>query len=69
MPAASIASRLGDFKEEAKIGDLFGKSWDTHWFLVEIAIPEEWPADGEVHFLWNGKCEGSLYNLAGTKLL
>jgi hypothetical protein len=29
----------GGFKEDAKIGDLFGKSWDTHWFLVDIEVP------------------------------
>lgn len=34
-----IASRLDDFKENVKIGDTFGKSWSTHWFLMDIEIP------------------------------
>ncbi len=37
---ASIAAQLHEFTEEAKIGDIFGKSWDTQWFLVEIEVPE-----------------------------
>ena len=62
---------MGEFKEEAKIGDLFGKSWDTHWFRVEIEIPESWKqeAESEVHFLWNGKCEASLWTIDGKHLL
>jgi alpha-mannosidase len=61
----------GHFTEDAKIGDLFGKSWDTHWFLVDIEVPEEWLAkeDPEIHFLWNGKCEGSLWTIDGTRLI
>ena len=65
-----MAVRLSDFKEDAKIGDLFGKSWDTHWFLVDIQIPEEWLAeDKEVHFIWNGKCEASLFNIDTSVLV
>ena len=71
VKATEIASRLGDFKEEAKIGDLFGKSWDTHWFLVDIEVPETWLTfpESEVHFLWNGKCEASLWTIDGLHLL
>ena len=58
-----------DWQEEAKLGDVFGPSWATHWFLVEIEVPKDWPQDSEIHFLWNGKCEGSLYNRDGSRLL
>jgi alpha-mannosidase len=57
-----------EYKEEAKIGDFFGDSWATHWFRLEIEVPEAWVTE-EVHFLWNGKCEGSLYTLDGSRLL
>ena len=62
---------MAEFTEEAKIGDLFGKSWDTHWFLVDIEVPQEWleKADAEVHFLWNGKCEASLWTIDGLRLI
>jgi hypothetical protein len=67
---SEMASRISEFKEEAKIGDKFGKSWETHWFLIEIEIPEEWTKeDKEVHFIWNGKCEAAIYDIKGSKLL
>jgi hypothetical protein len=69
---AEIAARIAEFKEDAKIGDLFGKSWDTHWFLIEIEIPSAWVEEAkeeEIHFVWNGKCEASLYNIDGSRLL
>ncbi len=64
-----IVTRISDFKEQAKIGDLFGKSWDTHWFLVDIEVPEHWLKEEEIHFLWNGKCEGALWTIDGKRLL
>ena len=41
VKASEIVQKMqeGGFKEEAKIGDLFGKSWDTHWFLLDIEVP------------------------------
>ena len=57
-----------DYQEVAKIGDSFGDSWETHWFRVEIEVPEAWQTE-EVHFLWNGKCEASIYSIDGQKLL
>jgi alpha-mannosidase len=70
VPPKQIAARINEITEPAKIGDTFGKSWDTHWFLINIEIPEEWLADEkEVHLIWNGKCEASLYPTDGSKLL
>lgn len=62
---------MAEFTEEAKIGDLFGKSWDTHWFLVDVEVPPQWleSEDAEVHFLWNGKCEASLWTIDGKRLI
>ena len=66
-----VAARVEEFKEEAKIGEVFGKSWDTHWFLVDIEVPEAWlqGEESEVHFLWNGKCEASVWTIDGKRLL
>ena len=73
VKASEIVQRMqeGGFNEEAKIGDLFGKSWDTHWFLLDIEVPKEWleTVDPEIHFLWNGKCEGSLWTIDGSRLI
>ena len=70
VPPSEIAGRLSEFQEDAKIGDKFGKSWDTNWFLVEFEVPNEWlDEDKEVHWIWNGKCEASIYPIDGSKLL
>lgn len=69
MKPITIPERLSEFTD-AKIGDKFGNSWDTHWFHIEIEVPEEWlDEEKEVQFLWNGKCEAALYTVDATKLL
>lgn len=61
---------MQDFKDDVKIGDAFGKSWDTHWFLVEVEVPESWISEEyEVHFIWESKCEAALYTVDGSKLI
>lgn len=53
------------FPDQPKIGDKFGPSYSTQMFRVELAIPCEWLAKDpqcEIHFIWNGNCEASLYN-------
>ena len=44
----------------ARLGDVFGPPWSTHWFRVEIAIPPEW-AGREVHFLWDSSSEAAIW--------
>lgn len=34
-----IASKVAEIKEPVKIGDRFGPSWTTHWFLINITLP------------------------------
>ena len=36
-------------------------SWSTHWFRVEIKIPESW-VEHEVYFLWNSGSEAMIWN-------
>ena len=44
-------------------GAKFGPSYSTQMFRVELAIPVEWVTEeSEIHFLWNGSCEASLFN-------
>jgi hypothetical protein len=41
-------------------------------FLVDLIIPKKWiEADPncEIHFIWNGSCEASLYNSKNGKHL
>ena len=42
------------------LGQSFGPAWSTHWFKVEIKIPESW-AGQEVHFLWDSGTEAEVW--------
>jgi alpha-mannosidase len=44
----------------ANVGEKFGPLWSTHWFQVDIEIPEAW-AGKEVHFLWDSCSEGMIW--------
>jgi alpha-mannosidase len=44
----------------ASIGEWFGPPWSTHWFKVEIDIPDEWHGR-EVHLLWDSASEGCIW--------
>ena len=66
LPFWKIKARLGEFKE-CKIGDEFGKSWATHWFYVELEVPESW-REKEVHLLWDSSSEALLFDTEGLPL-
>ncbi|EME27109.1 alpha-mannosidase II [Galdieria sulphuraria] len=51
----------------ANIGEQFGPSWSTHWFRVELEIPESM-AGKEVHFLWDCNAEALLYSEQGISI-
>jgi alpha-mannosidase len=45
---------------ETKVGEFLGPAWSTHWFLVEISIPEKWEGQ-EVHLLWDSSSEACIW--------
>jgi len=49
----------GEFRP-ASIGERFGPNWSTHWFKVNITIPNQWK-DCEVHLLWDLAAEGCIW--------
>lgn len=60
--------RLGEYKD-CKIGDQFGKTFDTQWFFVELSVPKEKiEQNQEVHFLWDSTTEAMIYNTEGKPL-
>ena len=70
VPVQDIVNRLGEFTEDITLGHKFGKSWTTHWVLIEIEVPELWlNNEKEVHLNWNASCEGSLFTIDGAKLI
>lgn len=53
-----------------KYGVQFGPSFSTHMFRVCLKVPKSWlTKQSEIHFLWDGGCEGSLYNAETGKHL
>ncbi|OZJ02857.1 hypothetical protein BZG36_03218 [Bifiguratus adelaidae] len=49
------------------LGEWFGPSWSTHWFLIQVTIPVPF-AGKEVHFLWNSDNEGLIFGEDGMPL-
>lgn len=49
-------------------GQKFGPSWYTHWFKVQIAVPEEWVGN-EVIFHWDCENEGMVFDTDGRVIV
>ncbi|CAN6674546.1 alpha-mannosidase [Trichomonascus vanleenenianus] len=49
----------------ASIGEKFGPSWATHWFRVQIKVPDSWPKKQEVLFNWDCGNEGLIFTEDG----
>lgn len=50
-------------------GDFFGPSWSTHWFRVELKVPERWmEAEEAPLFDFDSSDEGFYYSADGTPL-
>lgn len=50
-----------------RLGEWFGPSWSTHWFHVQLRIPNEFIGE-EVHFIWNADNEAMIWSLEGMPL-
>ncbi|CAJ0832316.1 13763_t:CDS:10 [Entrophospora sp. SA101] len=51
----------------SKLGESFGPSWSTHWFRVNVQIPNNW-VNEEVQLLWNANNEGMVWTIDGLPL-
>lgn len=50
----------------ARVGDVFGPSWTTHWFRIEVLIPLEWKTAVETPvFDFDSSDEGFYYTESG----
>ena len=56
--------------EDANKGYLFGPSWKTFWFKVDMEIPPKWLKDSpeEIIFEWEADNEGLLYDENGSPI-
>ncbi|KAJ2963578.1 hypothetical protein NQZ79_g1347 [Umbelopsis isabellina] len=50
-----------------RLGEWFGPSWATHWFHVQVRIPNEFAGE-EVHFIWNADNEALVWSMDGVPL-
>jgi len=53
--------------EDTRVGESFGPSWSTHWFKIQIDIPEEWVGE-RIDIMWNSSSECLLYTSDGKPL-
>lgn len=51
----------------AKVGDKFGPTWATWWFMVECMVPKEWHNE-HVAFVWDADNEGMVWSMSGEPL-
>ncbi|XP_071941386.1 alpha-mannosidase 2C1-like [Antedon mediterranea] len=56
----SYETAIGLEYKRATIGQSFGPTWATHWFLICINIPTEWIGK-EVHLVWNSNSEAMIW--------
>ncbi|XP_071483559.1 alpha-mannosidase 2C1-like [Diadema antillarum] len=49
------------------VGSSYGPTWATHWFRLQIEIPDDW-RDKEVHLLWNSSSEAMVWSESGEPL-
>ncbi|KAK3867170.1 hypothetical protein Pcinc_027352 [Petrolisthes cinctipes] len=53
--------------QQTSVGQTFGPLWSTHWFRLEIHVPEEWVGQ-EVWLRWNSQTEAMLWSQDGEPL-
>lgn len=56
-----------EFKKTS-VGASFGPSWSTHWFRVELTVPEELRKKELLEFHWDGNNEGLVWSEDGEPL-
>ncbi|KAF2874655.1 glycosyl hydrolases family 38 N-terminal domain-containing protein [Massariosphaeria phaeospora] len=49
----------------AKVGESFGPSWSTHWFKVEIRLPQDFRNRERLEFVWDANNEGMIWTAQG----
>ena len=65
IPFPDVKKQLDKFVD-CKVGDVFGKSWDTHWFYIEIEVSPD--NQDEMHLIWDSGSEAMIYSVEGHPL-
>ena len=53
---------------DTKVGELFGPSWATHWFKVQIKVPSILQSKEHLEFHWDANNEGLVWTEDGEPL-
>jgi alpha-mannosidase len=53
------AVKKGEFTK-ACVGETFGPTWSTHWFRLQLNIPEDWLGE-EVRLVWDSTTEAMVW--------
>ena len=61
-----MIKRINEF-QPCKIGDIFGKIWDTHWFHFQFEVSNDY-MDNEIHLYWDSSSEAELFSNDGLPL-
>ena len=56
----------GEYKP-IQVGEQVGPGWSTHWFKVDVTIPEGW-SELPLDLLWNSHSEACLFSTSGEIL-
>lgn len=51
-----------------KIGEVFGPSWSTHWFKVQLTVPPELQKKNHLELHWDANNEGLVWSPEGEPL-
>ncbi|KAM9884123.1 hypothetical protein VD0002_g3775 [Verticillium dahliae] len=51
---------------KTKVGESFGPSWSTHWFKVQLTVPEDMLDKERLELHWDGSNEGAVYDKDGN---
>ena len=57
-----------DYFRPYKLGDAFGPTWSTHWFIIYIDIPRDWIGK-EVQLIWDSGSEAMIWTAGQTEPL
>lgn len=55
------------FSEKVGVGSSYGPTWATHWFKIQLEIPDDW-LGLEVHFRWDAGSEALLWSPDGKPI-
>lgn len=62
-----VPSKRSEFKL-FNAHDTFGPAWSSHWFQVQMKVPESFINEKEIWLVWDAGCEGMVFNIDGKPL-